>query len=521
MRGFPLRKRMPAARLLCILTCVLTASVASAAQIVSTTARGVASVANLGGFGIAPAGTQPARLADDLAPVQLFEITKPAGQSVTIGRMFTSCTCVILESDQRTFGPGEKAMLRMRNVQATPPGGQSYALYVQITAPIAVTLRYDTYVQSSQFVPAADGAPPTRGNIVADGVWSPGMTADAATVVDVYVPKAENYVPDTSEYTLRRKAEEEKESAATKAATAKAASAAREKAGTTTALKTKTTGPAVTAVPGPSTLAAKPPEQPKKETPTIPAELRNTIDAAITQAEKNLVVNPGVADFSAEGLAGGTAGPEARLSPDLKTDQSASYQTEARQIAQDILYPSQTSASARSTQSAQKTDDEDLWRTPKPRGRVRSTASLSGASSRVASTATGAPAAPQRSRTAAPSASSSAAGMRVGRSTPGEAAIQKLETQGQSVIDSLAAGSTSTSTSTPTSTSTGAVNRSLTDTLRSAESSVAERAREAALEAGRNVTNSIQSPGVNPGAVESAVNHAGQALEALRTANRP
>lgn len=127
---------------------------ASAAQVVSTS-KNVRAVMQDRGFYIVPAGTMAVAYgSSDLAPIQSFEIVRPRGEEITIGRLYTSCTCVQLEAPRRSFGRGERAVLNLRNVIATPPGGQTYAIYVQITSPIRTTLRYDTFVQSSHFVSA-------------------------------------------------------------------------------------------------------------------------------------------------------------------------------------------------------------------------------------------------------------------------------------------------------------------------------------------------------------------------------
>jgi predicted lactoylglutathione lyase len=59
---------------------------------------------------------------------------------------------VQLVSSQKTFAAGEQVVLELRNVRPTPPAGQIYALYVQVTSPIRATLRYDTFLKSSQFI---------------------------------------------------------------------------------------------------------------------------------------------------------------------------------------------------------------------------------------------------------------------------------------------------------------------------------------------------------------------------------
>lgn len=158
------------------------------------------------GFFLNPVGTE-AQGAGDLAPVQLFEIVRPNSQAINIGRLFTSCVCVTLEADKTYFASGEPAILRLRNTKATPQNGQLYAVYVQLNSPIRTVLRFDTFVQSSQFLPSGAGQPPTRGDIVVDGVVTPtSVTEDG---IEIIVPKADNYIPDTSEYTLRKRAEAE------------------------------------------------------------------------------------------------------------------------------------------------------------------------------------------------------------------------------------------------------------------------------------------------------------------------
>lgn len=179
-----------------LLLALLSTAAAPAAQVESTTTRGVSAVMQSGGFYLQPAGIGQMSHGD-LAPPQMFEIVRPGNQSVTIGRLFTSCTCVTLEADQRSYAPGQPAVLRLRNLRATPPNGQNYAIYVQITSPIRTTLRFDTFVQSSQFVPAAAGMPPTRGNIISHGDYT-GQNTGYGGTIEVIVPKADNYISDAT-----------------------------------------------------------------------------------------------------------------------------------------------------------------------------------------------------------------------------------------------------------------------------------------------------------------------------------
>lgn len=125
---------------------------AHAGQGVVSTMKNVNAVSEAGGIYLAPArGYAVQRFAGDEAQPQLFEIIRPHGEKITIGRLHTSCSCVRLEAHKTTFEQGEHAVLTLRNVRATPVNGQNYAIYVQITSPVRTTLRIDTYFQSDRF----------------------------------------------------------------------------------------------------------------------------------------------------------------------------------------------------------------------------------------------------------------------------------------------------------------------------------------------------------------------------------
>ncbi len=200
------------------------AGVGHAAALRSSTANHRNAVTSSGGFFLNPIGAEPEQ-PGDLAPPQLFEIIRPNGEAFTISRLSTSCSCTSLEADQTSFAEGEPAYVRLRNVRATPPAGTMYAVYVQLSSPIRTILRFDTFMRSSQFIPAAEGEAPTRGNIVADGVYEPAETEAVDDDIEIIVPKADNYIPDTSEYTLKKRAEAEAEAAAEAAAKAAGADA--------------------------------------------------------------------------------------------------------------------------------------------------------------------------------------------------------------------------------------------------------------------------------------------------------
>ncbi|MDR0362213.1 MAG: VOC family protein [Planctomycetota bacterium] len=169
---------------------VAAASAVVAADGVVSTMRNVSAVAEARGFSLMPANDLSGKTyLGVLAPTQAFEIVRPDNGRVTIGRLYTSCTCVQLVSPKRNFQQGERAVLELRNVRPTPPQGQHYAIYVQITSPIRTTLRYDTFVQSSQFVtqpePVVEPAPAVR--------------APATTLVEEMAMEAEEELEETAQ----------------------------------------------------------------------------------------------------------------------------------------------------------------------------------------------------------------------------------------------------------------------------------------------------------------------------------
>lgn len=156
-----------------------------------STMRNVNAVAEARGFYLTPASDRSGGTGSgSLAPVQAFEIIRPGMGALTIARLYTSCTCVQLVSPKRTFARGERAVLELHNVRPTPINGQIYAIYVQVTSPIRATLRYDTFVQSSQFVikPLPEIVPepeqPAPVEVAATPGETPGVTNESPSVLD-------------------------------------------------------------------------------------------------------------------------------------------------------------------------------------------------------------------------------------------------------------------------------------------------------------------------------------------------
>lgn len=139
--------------LLFLLTMVSISTAPAAQRAVVSTMKNVSAVTESRGYFLAPAFEKAGQVIQgDEAATQAFEVIRPSDSRVTIGRLFTSCSCVQLESTKTSFERGERALLTLRNVKPTPPNGQNYAIYVQLTSPVRTTLRYDTFVQSDRFV---------------------------------------------------------------------------------------------------------------------------------------------------------------------------------------------------------------------------------------------------------------------------------------------------------------------------------------------------------------------------------
>ncbi len=150
--------RLPVAALVLALANAIAAN-AAAGEVVSTM-RNVNAVSEAHGYSlVAAADIQPTALPGDLSPALSIEIIRPVDRSVTIGRLFTSCSCIQLESQKRVFGVGERAILTLRNTRPTPPSGQTYSVFVQITSPVRTTLRFETFVQSGSGS-SGQGTPP-------------------------------------------------------------------------------------------------------------------------------------------------------------------------------------------------------------------------------------------------------------------------------------------------------------------------------------------------------------------------
>lgn len=104
------------------------------------------------GYSIKPVFEMARYIPGDEAQAQTFEVVRPGNGPIEFGRLFTSCSCVQLETPQRYYQAGERALFTLRNVKPTPQNGQVYQIYIQVVRPVATTLQYNVFVQSDRFV---------------------------------------------------------------------------------------------------------------------------------------------------------------------------------------------------------------------------------------------------------------------------------------------------------------------------------------------------------------------------------
>lgn len=199
---------MRAYRLSLIFAVLVAASTAAAVEV--SVKNNVGGHFEYAGFTIVPiADLVPVR-ADDLSAARAFEIIRPYQQAITVGRLYTSCTCIQAEIEKKDFGYGERAIITLRNVQ--PTQGQNYPFYVQINSPLRVVLRHDTFVISDQFLEAVAGEA-VAGEAVADEAVAADSTetantADSETATEVDMP-AENAETADADDEARKTAEEQ------------------------------------------------------------------------------------------------------------------------------------------------------------------------------------------------------------------------------------------------------------------------------------------------------------------------
>jgi hypothetical protein len=84
--------------------------------------------------------------ANDVAPSQWFEIVRPANGPLRIGRLTTTCGCIMARAPKRRVPAGERALIEVRTLTRPPINHITYGMYVSVLEPEKLTLDIDVTV---------------------------------------------------------------------------------------------------------------------------------------------------------------------------------------------------------------------------------------------------------------------------------------------------------------------------------------------------------------------------------------
>ncbi len=108
---------------------------------------GTETAMNAAGYQLVPAlDVQPGMRPGDAAPSQWFEVIRPDGGPVRLGRIYSTCVCVSPRIATRYINAGERALIEARIVDRPAVNNVTYGLYVQVLEPFATTLDSDITV---------------------------------------------------------------------------------------------------------------------------------------------------------------------------------------------------------------------------------------------------------------------------------------------------------------------------------------------------------------------------------------
>lgn len=138
------------------LALAMTLAVSAAAAVEVSTKNNIGGHFEYAGFTVVPVSDAAPAYSSDLSRAKVFEIIRPGQQSFSVGRLYTSCTCIQVEIEKKSFYAGERALVTLRNVQ--PTEGQNYPFYIQISSPVRAVLRHDTFVISDRYSGASSAA---------------------------------------------------------------------------------------------------------------------------------------------------------------------------------------------------------------------------------------------------------------------------------------------------------------------------------------------------------------------------
>ncbi len=98
-------------------------------------------------FRIEARGTR--EIPGDLSPAQVFELVNLTGEAVKLGRLTTSCGCIVLLSPKDEYAAGEKIELTLHNIR--PSSGHTYTFFVHVESPVRRMVQRDVYVISDGY----------------------------------------------------------------------------------------------------------------------------------------------------------------------------------------------------------------------------------------------------------------------------------------------------------------------------------------------------------------------------------
>lgn len=132
-------------------TSLLSAYTFSAESGLTSSHEVMAASNDISGYHIAPVtDIQGQKHEGDLATSQILEIVRPNLEAFTVSRLAVSCDCLKLTMEKRTFTQGERAFLEVRNIEATPPEGATYIVFVKLDSPISEALQHFIFVKSGE-----------------------------------------------------------------------------------------------------------------------------------------------------------------------------------------------------------------------------------------------------------------------------------------------------------------------------------------------------------------------------------
>ncbi len=106
------------------------------------------------GIRVAKAEDVPGTLyTEDYSLSQVFEILRPDMGPVEVSRLATTCSCLRASMEKKQFAQGERALIEIRNVRPSVPGGAEYGLFVVLDSPYRIPLQAEVFVRSDRTPP--------------------------------------------------------------------------------------------------------------------------------------------------------------------------------------------------------------------------------------------------------------------------------------------------------------------------------------------------------------------------------